>query len=280
MKRISDILPAANALLALAPEELAGYVLEHLHSLSDDLWHRHNYTQPHMLAAYLQEYQDRIANALMEAWVWLEQEGLLVPRPGQLDDFRNISRTGQELKTNLDVENYRKNKLLPLVATNVPDMTPQENSKKKKYNYKTNYVLTFLHRDELQRSHIVQIDNGKEFGIPYSCSVLLLLMAITLKENKEGWVTIERIKKEGLINEEGKKIAGRLYSWVFKLRAFFNLKVEHPNFFIELAKGHCKYRISTDPTNLKGQNLQWLKKEYKMILKEQKTRKKQAGRRG
>ncbi len=268
MALISSLLPNPETLLAFKPEELAGYLWEHLNSLPEhekEILHGGNFTLPHMLRDYPSQYYKSISHALMEAWVWLEHEGLLVPKPGQPGDFRNISRKGQELKNHLDVEKYRKNKLLPLGATNVPDMEPQENSEKKKYGYKTSDVLTFLRRDELQGRHIVQINKGREFGIPYSSSGLFLLMAITLKENKEGWVTKERVKKDGLIVTNG-NVRERLYSLVFKLRAFFERKVEHPNLFIELAKGHCKYRISTDPTNLKGQNFRWLKQEYKTLL--------------
>ena len=37
--------------------------------------------------------------ALMEAWVWLEREGLLVPKVGAQGEWVVISRRGQQLRT-------------------------------------------------------------------------------------------------------------------------------------------------------------------------------------
>ncbi len=281
MASIFSLLRNPETLLAFKPQELAGYVLEFLNSLPEhekENLHGGNFTLSHMLRDYPSQYHKSISEALMEAWAWLEHEGLLVPKPGQSGNFRNISRKGQELKNHLDVEKYRKKKLLSLGATNVPDMTPQENSKKKKYGYKTDDVLTFLRRDELKRSHIVQINKGKPFEIPNPNVDFLLLMAITLKENKGGWVTPARTKKDGL-TDGTKRDFHKIYRWVSNLRKVFtDNKLENSNLFVEGVKStdELKYRISTHPDNIKEPTRGWLKQEYKRVLEKRKLREKEA----
>ena len=116
MQSIYSLIPDHEALLALEPEELAGIVLEYLHSLSprnSGQLNRYNFSLPHTVAEYPREYQDEISRALMEAWVWLEHEGLLAPKPGDNGGWVFITRRGQKLKKSIDVEAYRKTSLLP-----------------------------------------------------------------------------------------------------------------------------------------------------------------------
>lgn len=49
----------------------------------------------------------------MEAWVWLEREGLIAPSPQQGGDWVFITRRGQSLKTAPDLAAYRNANLLP-----------------------------------------------------------------------------------------------------------------------------------------------------------------------
>ena len=49
----------------------------------------------------------------MEAWVWLEREGLIAPKPGQQGDWVFITRRGQSLKNAADLQAYQKANLLP-----------------------------------------------------------------------------------------------------------------------------------------------------------------------
>ena len=51
--------------------------------------------------------------ALMEAWVWLEREGLLVPKVGAQGEWVVISRRGQQLRTRDQVNSYRRANRLP-----------------------------------------------------------------------------------------------------------------------------------------------------------------------
>lgn len=112
-----SILPDPKALLALEPEELAGVLLEHLNSLPENeqnQLNRFNYAQPHIVREYPAEYRDRILEALMEAWCWLEREGLLAPRPRSISEGSVfITRRGRRLVTAADFRAFRKSDLLP-----------------------------------------------------------------------------------------------------------------------------------------------------------------------
>lgn len=68
---------------------------------------------------HLQEYpeglREEIAQALMEAWSWLEREGLLAPPPGSRGDPGGVfvTRRGRRIKKASDLDVYRKGSLLP-----------------------------------------------------------------------------------------------------------------------------------------------------------------------
>jgi uncharacterized protein (TIGR02391 family) len=115
--RIEQLLPDPETLLALEPEELAGAVMEHLNSLPpNEIWSIqpdgfvNRNTSP--VNRYPQDYQDRVAKALMEAWVWLVREGLIAPRPGSSGSYF-ITRRGARLQNAAAVEAYQKSNLLP-----------------------------------------------------------------------------------------------------------------------------------------------------------------------
>lgn len=113
---IHMLLPDPEALLALAPEELAGVVLQYLNALSDPnsgLLNRYNFSLPHTVEGYPPQYRDRISRALMEAWVWLEREGLLAPKPGTQGEWVFITRRGKELATPEDLKRYQRGNVLP-----------------------------------------------------------------------------------------------------------------------------------------------------------------------
>src|SRR5574341_114760 len=113
---ISSIIPDPETLLALEPEELAGVVLEYLNSLSEnDLGqlNRYNFSLPHTVQGYPSQYREKIGQALMEAWVWLEREGLIAPRPGSQGEWVFITRRGRRLKKTADLQAYRRADLLP-----------------------------------------------------------------------------------------------------------------------------------------------------------------------
>ena len=68
---------------------------------------------PRTLGRYTPDQQELLIYALMEAWVWLEREGLLVPKPGEGYGWVVISRRGQKLRTREEVRLYRQSNWLP-----------------------------------------------------------------------------------------------------------------------------------------------------------------------
>jgi uncharacterized protein (TIGR02391 family) len=113
--KIFDFLPDQTALLDLEPEELAGVVLEFFNTVGvnlDDL-NRYNFGLYHIVDGYPDEYKKAISEALMEAWMWLEREVLIAPKPQGGGNSYFITRKGHELKTRSDLVAYRNSNLLP-----------------------------------------------------------------------------------------------------------------------------------------------------------------------
>jgi uncharacterized protein (TIGR02391 family) len=105
---LGDLLNNPVQLLALEPEELAGYLLEQLNGLDENQLHLHNFLLAQRGAS------EEVRRALTEAWIWLEREGLLAPKPGDVvGRWSFITRRGRRLLTNVDVETFRRAELLP-----------------------------------------------------------------------------------------------------------------------------------------------------------------------
>jgi uncharacterized protein (TIGR02391 family) len=115
-KSIYEILPDPEALLTLEPEELAGVVLEYLNSINERKeggLNRYNFSLPHTVKEYPPQYQESISRALMEAWVWLEREGLIAPKPGTQGEWVFVTRRGRQIVDRAGLESYRRSNLLP-----------------------------------------------------------------------------------------------------------------------------------------------------------------------
>ncbi len=109
------LIPDPDAILSLEPEELAGVVLEFLNSgqsRSSNL-NRFNFGLPHIVEKYPKEHKKAISEALMEAWIWLEREGLIAPKPGSTGAGVFITRRGKKIKKASDLDHYRKSNVLP-----------------------------------------------------------------------------------------------------------------------------------------------------------------------
>jgi len=111
---IYKILSDEKALLNLEPEELAGVVLQYLNTLSENDGHlnRYNFGLPDVVEGYPEQSKTEIRKALMEAWMWLEREGLIAPKPGS-ENWFFVTRRGKRLTKALDLESYRRANLLP-----------------------------------------------------------------------------------------------------------------------------------------------------------------------
>ena len=120
-----NLIPDIDSLLALAPEELAGLVLQYLSTANSSELHCNNFTLQPNVAGYPIHQQEEARLALMEAWVWLEREGLLAPRPGENSSWIFITRRGKQLTNPEDLKAYRhvnllpKEKLHPVIAQKV-----------------------------------------------------------------------------------------------------------------------------------------------------------------
>ena len=116
MSSIYELLPDHEVLLNLEVDELAGIVLEYLHSFPSSKSNYLNFkylTSPHILKEYPNEHHVQITRALMEAWTWLKNEGFIVPIPGSDIDHVCITKKGENVKDEGSLESYRKANLLP-----------------------------------------------------------------------------------------------------------------------------------------------------------------------
>lgn len=126
--KLFEILPDAEELLSLEPEQLAGPFLVSLEgnqdiipgniigydSMSSVIQSNSNLKYPHGC-------QEKVLFALMEVWQWLEREGFVAPRPRNLQGVRDIgsttryfvTRRGEKIQTSADIETYHKTNLLP-----------------------------------------------------------------------------------------------------------------------------------------------------------------------
>jgi uncharacterized protein (TIGR02391 family) len=114
-KSIYSLMPDAEALLLLEPEELAAVLLEHLNSYKpeEEKPNRFNFSLIQRMDKYPLERLDEISKALMEAWVWLEREGLIAPQPGQHGDWVFVTRRGKRIQTADQLKAYRYADMLP-----------------------------------------------------------------------------------------------------------------------------------------------------------------------
>ncbi len=124
-----EMLPEAEDLLSLEPEELAGRLLLSLgdnkdkinprgliacKTMSDQL--RGTILKDHHLK-YPRECHEDVLLALMEAWQWLESKVLVAQKPADLDGRGDsgesiryfVTRRGRSIKTLEDFEAYRQN---------------------------------------------------------------------------------------------------------------------------------------------------------------------------
>jgi len=113
--KLMDLIPEADDFLALEPEELAGYLIEHLNSLppnETEHFHKGNLSGKPALSGYSNKQEDCL-RAFMEAWSVLEQEGLVAGQPGNTLGWQFITRRGRTLKNKEDFQKFRHSRLFP-----------------------------------------------------------------------------------------------------------------------------------------------------------------------
>src|SRR5438093_13405092 len=94
---LKKYLPTPESVLLLEPEELAGFLIEHFATGTadepNDQLNRNNLSIE-LDDPYNQD--QRVARAFMEAWTWLEREGLFVEKPKSHGRYF-VSRRGMRL---------------------------------------------------------------------------------------------------------------------------------------------------------------------------------------
>ena len=130
-RKLFEMLPDADSLLRLEPEELAGPLLISLEgnqridlgstiSFDSMKWSLEAISRE-MRQQYPLERSEDVLFALMEAWQWLEREGFVAPRPTSLPSERVVNaqikyfvtRRGKTIETPEALEAYRRTNLLP-----------------------------------------------------------------------------------------------------------------------------------------------------------------------
>ena len=120
-KKFSEYYPPANELPNLSPDDLARFLLVHLCDVSQDFSvssiGRYNFLNSNEVIEYSRGSEagvDNVMKQLAEAWLWLEKEGLICPRPDQPQgDFYFVTKKGIKHKEPLEFESYKKGKFLP-----------------------------------------------------------------------------------------------------------------------------------------------------------------------
>jgi uncharacterized protein (TIGR02391 family) len=117
MSIFKDVFPPVDTALALEPEELALPLVECLcryeqRPNDSGMLNLHNFSVP-------TDYSDRdsrkeMEKAIAEAWVWLQSEGLIAPRPGaSTGGWIFVTRRGKKFRESGDVNKFKAANLLP-----------------------------------------------------------------------------------------------------------------------------------------------------------------------
>lgn len=116
MATLFEILPDADAVFSLEPEELAGLALELINSASKNAQsrlHPTSFTNPETLGAFNSDIRDQVALVMAEGWHWLVQEGLIAPRPGDTFGWHFITRRGKKISNRTELSAYVNAVILP-----------------------------------------------------------------------------------------------------------------------------------------------------------------------
>ncbi len=116
MATLHDLIPDADSVLALEPEELAGLVLELLLAAplnSGSRLHPSNFANPDTIGVFPQHKFADVQFAMAEGWNWLVREGLIAPSPADNYGWHFVTRRGKQLKNRAGVVNYNSLVLLP-----------------------------------------------------------------------------------------------------------------------------------------------------------------------
>jgi uncharacterized protein (TIGR02391 family) len=108
--------PPPEEVLGMQPEELAPFILRYLQKQPPDSINRYNFSliQDQKIYEQLGDAKaSQYAQCLMEAWMYLERQGFVAPRPGQQGDWAFVTRKGKEVIEAQDFKTYTFGHLLP-----------------------------------------------------------------------------------------------------------------------------------------------------------------------
>jgi uncharacterized protein (TIGR02391 family) len=118
MPNLLEVLPTAELLLALEPEELAGVLIEVIPGgMQNDNFHIGDLTYqvfPPAGNGYPGAVHRKVVLAIAEAVSWLENQGVIIQDPNQPADRYTLTRRGRKLRTRVDVGTFRRAQALPL----------------------------------------------------------------------------------------------------------------------------------------------------------------------
>lgn len=111
---LHSLIPNTENVMALAPEELAGVLLEIWNAIPDG-WsdHPNNFGLDYTVAGYPQGDYQRIKGRLQQAWAWLVKEGMIIPSSHRGEGWYVLSDRGREFKQASNLEAYRRAESLP-----------------------------------------------------------------------------------------------------------------------------------------------------------------------
>ena len=117
MTTLYDLIPDAESVLALEPEELAGVGLELITFAAleggPSRLHPSSFTHPDSVGPFPQHKRVQIEFAMAEGWNWLVREGLIAPAPGDTFGWHFVTRRGAQLKNRTGVAAYISSVQLP-----------------------------------------------------------------------------------------------------------------------------------------------------------------------
>jgi hypothetical protein len=114
MPGLPDVLPDADALLAVSTEELGMILLDLCRKQGQGNLTLSNIEMSVRIGppAFPFQKNNEVARAIGEAWQWLLNEGLMMMAPDQPNGWYCVTRKGRELRAP-DIETYKQGDLLP-----------------------------------------------------------------------------------------------------------------------------------------------------------------------
>lgn len=117
MSLYKEIFPPIENLLEMEPEELGIFVLRHLSVGGKSQLNRYNYalgSSPEFIEwAGQGQGREKVKEKLMVAWMWLEKELFIAPKPGEQGEWVFITEKGIKVLEGQDFDTYKKSNLLP-----------------------------------------------------------------------------------------------------------------------------------------------------------------------